>query len=219
MRVSPPRGERCGLPPRPVAQVALPGTVLPVPSPLDEQATLTALAGRVAAAPDALTELTALRALEREVQARTTACVQRARAAGASWAAVGEQLGCTRQAAAQRFTPPRPPVPATPLPIDSTPHAGEPGRSAAAAPDASLAAPPAAPGHMSPTADGEAAPEAVRAGSGRGRRPRRTSSGGDESLPPTFAQDVSSTGGRQEWLLTTPGGRLLLRAVRIGRAQ
>lgn len=180
---------------------------------------MTALAGRVSAAADALTELAALRALEREVQARTSACVRHARADGASWAAVAEQLGCTRQAAAQRFTPPRPPAPTNPAPTGPTPSAGHPDRPAAACagtPDAATpSAPPAAPGRTSPAPDGKA-PAPNRAGAGGLRRRRRPQGGQGGSVAATADPNVAPGGGQQEWLLTTPGGRPLLRAFRVG---
>jgi hypothetical protein len=50
-----------------------------------------------------LARLTVLRILEAAVVLERTACVAQARAEGATWQAVGESLGVTKQAAAQRF--------------------------------------------------------------------------------------------------------------------
>jgi hypothetical protein len=71
------------------------------------QATLTELATR--AQPDhgipPLDRLTALRILEAAVVVERAACVAQAREEGATWRAIGESLGVTKQAASNKFGP------------------------------------------------------------------------------------------------------------------
>lgn len=69
------------------------------------QHVLTLLATAVEAATDPLTTLTAVAELGRAVAAAEREAVELAKAAGTSWAAIGERLGVTKQAAARRFTP------------------------------------------------------------------------------------------------------------------
>ncbi|MGN6688761.1 MAG: hypothetical protein ACTHK1_14630 [Actinomycetales bacterium] len=162
---------------------------------LDEQETLTRLAARVEEAEDALAQLAALRALHLAVQSRIEASVQDARGQQVSWAAIGDRLGCTRQAAAQRYTP-------------STP----------------AASPPLAGGAAADGAPDDQAVIAVEAAEDRGRDvdatcpPPQGSRLAPESEPPSGrrGRPVGSqrSGGREEWMVTTPGGRLLLRATR-----
>jgi hypothetical protein len=67
---------------------------------------LTDLATAVETAKDALTRLALLAALARLTSAIERAAVAEARAGGHPWAAIGNQLGVTKQAVARRFGTP-----------------------------------------------------------------------------------------------------------------
>jgi len=67
------------------------------------QLSLTDLADAVEAAPDALTRLAAAAALGRRVREVERATVGEAVAAGRTWAAIGAQLGVSKQAVAKKY--------------------------------------------------------------------------------------------------------------------
>ena len=69
------------------------------------QHVLTLLATAVETSTDPLTALTAVAELKRAVAVAEREKVELAKAAGTSWAAIGQRLGVTKQAAARRFTP------------------------------------------------------------------------------------------------------------------
>lgn len=69
------------------------------------QHVLTRLATAVEAATDPLSTLTAVAELKQAIAVAEREAVELAKAAGTSWAAIGERLGVTKQAAARRFTP------------------------------------------------------------------------------------------------------------------
>jgi len=68
------------------------------------QHVLTLLATAVETATDPLSTLAAVAELGRAVAAAEREAVELAKAAGASWAAIGARLGVTKQAASRRFT-------------------------------------------------------------------------------------------------------------------
>jgi hypothetical protein len=94
----------------------------------DGQGSLTDLALAVETADDVLTRLSLLTALAKLTGAIQRAAVDQAKADGRSWAAIGRQLGVSKQAAARRFGPPRDePAPSekTPAMSDRTPAPSE----------------------------------------------------------------------------------------------
>ena len=91
---------RCG---NPIDADGLPRTVTDMTREIDRQPTLTDLARRLETAADPLDRLGHIRLLREALKATEDATVQEARAADASWTAIGESLGVSKQAAAQRF--------------------------------------------------------------------------------------------------------------------
>jgi hypothetical protein len=69
----------------------------------DRQLPLTALAAAVEAEPNDVSRLGAIQRLRIALRAVEAETVQAARAEGASWAAIGAQLGISKQAANKRF--------------------------------------------------------------------------------------------------------------------
>lgn len=69
------------------------------------QHVLTLLAAAVEASTDPLNALSAVAELKRAVAVAEGERVELARAAGASWAAIGQRLGVTKQATSRRFAP------------------------------------------------------------------------------------------------------------------